>query len=100
MDWSQAAEIIKGIGAVVGVVTGLPIAGILSLFGIAKFTPNKVLLSWGRMIGRWISKTGRAKFGVTSWESIEPGLLGGIASIAEGIRQGAAQDNPGGLKLK
>lgn len=63
--------------------TGLPLI-------FASFLPNSKFYNWGVSVGKKMSAAGRK---ISGWEGIENNLTGSFLSFAQGLKEGADEDD-------
>ena len=68
------------------------VVGILLPLIFASFVPNTKFHAWGVSIGQKLSAAGNKVAGV-SWEKLENNLTGSFISFAQGVEEGADEDD-------
>lgn len=53
--------------------------------------------TWGRIVGRLLSKVGNQQLGRNKWEKLEDVITLAILSFAKGVKLGADEDDDGKL---
>lgn len=57
------------------------------------YLPNDKISAFGKKLGRKMSSGAGGKIGKANWESIENKFTGGLVALAEGIKDGADEDD-------
>lgn len=78
--------------------------GILTTVGVSvigtfllSFIKKGQFETWGKVVGRALSKLGNTQMGRAKWEKIEDTITLAILSFAKGVKLGADEDDDGKL---
>jgi len=70
------------------------IVGLILPMIFANFLPNEKFYAWGRKVGRKLSSGGRTVVQIQAWEQFENNITGSFLAFANGLRDGADDDDP------
>ncbi len=79
---------------ILNVIIGFAITGgVTLLFSVIK---GGKFESWGVVVGKALSKLGRARIGKAAWEKMEDVIIMSFVSFAKGLKDGADWDDENG----